>query len=63
MSNFDESIKETFEKHGVDNKELESALIDVFNSFESRILSQDFTRKVLKEIEKKSDRDKAAWGG
>lgn len=62
MSNFDKVVKEAFENHDVNNPALESALIDIFKSYESRILSQDLVRKIIKEIDRKNDRDNAALG-
>jgi len=56
-------IPETFEKHGVDNKELENAMIELFSQFESHMLSDSMIRKVDERLQKLSDRRRQAWGG
>lgn len=56
-------IPETFEKHGVDNKKLENAIIELFSQFESHMLSDSMIRKVDERLQKLSDRRRQAWGG
>lgn len=56
-------IPETFEKHGVDNKELENAMIELFSQFESHMLSNGMIRKLDEKLKEQEDRRKKAWGG
>lgn len=56
-------IPETFEKHGVDNKELENAMIELFSQFENHMLSDSTIRKVDERLQRLSDRRRQAWGG
>lgn len=56
-------IPETFEKHGVDNKELENAMIELFSKFESHMLSNGMIRKLDERLKEHEDRRKKAWGG
>lgn len=63
MPSIDKTIKDTFEKHGVNNKELEGALIDIFKRYEDIIISDRFVEKIFKEKERIEERRRAAWGG
>lgn len=56
-------IPETFEKYGVDNKELENAMIDLFSQFESHMLSNGMIRKLDEKLKEHEDRHKKAFGG
>lgn len=56
-------IPETFEKHGVDNNELENAMIELFSKFESHMLSNGMIRKLDERLKEHEDRRKKAWGG
>ena len=56
-------IPETFEKHGVDNKELENAMIELFSQFESHMLSKGMVRKLDEKLQEHNKRHRSAWGG
>ena len=56
-------VSETFYKHGVDNKELESAMIELFSKFESHLLSDGIVRKLDEKLKEHEDRRRRAWGG
>ncbi len=59
---FDKTIKETLKKHDVNDPNLELALNELFQKFESRILSEKFVKEISIELNRQIERQKRAWG-
>ncbi|WP_099157261.1 hypothetical protein [Virgibacillus ndiopensis] len=48
---FSDTVRQVLEKHGIKDEKLESALTDLFNGFERRLLSTDFVEEFTEQQE------------
>ncbi|MGM8212643.1 hypothetical protein ACLIBH_07595 [Virgibacillus sp. W0430] len=54
QANFTEIVKEAFNKHGVDNPQLENAISDILNI---ALDTRNFSKQLYREITEHQDRD------
>lgn len=53
MDNFEKNVRKTFEKHGLENKQLESVVTDLFNSFKTQLMHDtNFIDSIENSIER-----------
>lgn len=56
LSNFNDSVRQTLQGHNIEDEKLESALSDLFNQFERRVLSREFIEEIAKHQDREKDR-------
>jgi hypothetical protein len=62
LRKFDDTVRQTLARHGVQDEKLELILIDLFKSFEQRILSDQFVDEITKKQDRKRVRALRAKG-
>lgn len=62
LKGFEDDIRNTFQRHGVQDDKLENAIVELFEKYDRRVLSNDFIEKIEQQLDKRAIRRRRARG-